>query len=105
MLVPPDVTDRPANITVNEGDEATFHCAAMGNPVPTITWIKDGAPLDSGNTLSFIADRTQSGEYWCSAENGVGSSINTSAYLDVQCKHYEIHFYVKKILTQQSNIL
>ena len=66
----------------------TLHCSAIGNPVPKITWIKDGKTLELGETLSFKALRNQSGKYWCSADNGLGEAVNASADIDVQCKHY-----------------
>lgn len=65
---------------------ATFHCEATGNPTPEITWTKNGKTVGEGNKLSFEANKNQSGEYWCSAENGLETKINTSASLDVQCK-------------------
>jgi len=40
-----------------------------------------------GNTMSFKANRTRSGKYWCSAENGLNSTANASANLDVKCKY------------------
>lgn len=78
---------KPTNETVTEGDLAIFSCDATGNPAPKITWIKDGEAVDGGDTLSFEAFRNQSGEYWCLAENGLNDPVNTSAYLDVQCKY------------------
>lgn len=73
--------------TVEESEAATFHCTATGNPVPTIKWIKDGMTVGVGKTLSFEASRNQSGKYLCSADNGLGTSINASATLGVQCKY------------------
>ena len=77
---------KPEDQTVTESDEAIFHCNVTGNPTPKITWIKDGETVTTGDTLSFTADRNDSGKYWCSAENGLGLAINTSANLDVLCK-------------------
>ena len=37
-------------------------------------------------TLSFETNRNNSGKYWCLAENGLFSTVNASANLDVQCK-------------------
>lgn len=41
-----------------------------------------------GETLTFKTNRTQSGKYWCSAENGLNSTVNASAGLDVLCKYF-----------------
>ena len=42
--------------------------------------------VGTGETLNFAAFRNQSGRYWCSAENGIDSTVNASAYLNVLCK-------------------
>ena len=86
LLVPPSFTWKPANQTVMEGTKAAFHCNATGNPTPKISWMKDGNALAEGNSLSLETNRNNSGNYWCLAKNGVGETINTTAYLDVQCK-------------------
>ena len=83
----PSLIFKPTNETVTEGDLAMFICDATGNPTPKITWIKDGETVDEGNTLNFEALRNQSGKYWCVAENGLNKTVNTSAYLDVQCEY------------------
>ena len=74
---------------MTEKELTTFTCAAAGNPAPNITWTKDGIPVASGDKLCLESHRNQSGEYLCSAENGVGLAISASAYLDVQCKYSE----------------
>ena len=86
LLVPPSFTWKPANQTVMEGTKAAFHCNATGNPTPKISWMKDGNAVAKGNSLSLETNRNNSGNYWCLAENGVGETINTTTYLDVQCK-------------------
>lgn len=74
------------NKTIIENHEVALHCAAIGNPAPNIKWIKDGKTVGNEEILSIKAKRSDSGKYWCTAENGLDANANTSAYLDVQCK-------------------
>ena len=90
LLDSPSIILKPEDKIVTEGKLLTFQCAAAGNPSPKITWTKDGITMAEGDTLSFRPNRTQSGKYWCSAENGVKSAVNASANLDVQCKYNNI---------------
>ena len=76
----------PSDETVKEFEDTVFLCTATGNPAPKITWMKDGETVAHGDALRFSANRSDSGKYWCLAENGLGVAINTSASLDVQCK-------------------
>ena len=87
VVVSPSLTTRPSDKTVLEDANVTFQCNAIGNPVPKISWIKDGEAVASGDTLSIVnTKRNQSGKYWCLAENGLNLTANASADLDVQCK-------------------
>ena len=92
-LVEPSLITTPDDQIVIEGTKVTFLCNASGNPSPKITWSKDGKTLTEGETLSFEANRNQSGEYWCSAENGLSVTVNASAHLDVQCKYSVVRRY------------
>ena len=78
---------RPTDHSVMEGNEAIFNCTASGNPSPRMTWLKDGKIIDTGEALKFLAFKNHTGKYWCSAYNGLGLPINTSADLNVQCKY------------------
>ena len=87
FLVAPSLTSQPSNITIEEDDEATFECIATGNPTPKITWInKIGKTVGTRETLSFKANRTDSGKYLCVADNGFKTTVTASAYLNVLCK-------------------
>ena len=81
----------PIDQTIIEGGKITLHCSASGNPTPRITWVKDGKTVATGETLEFVTDRNQSGEYWCSADNGIEANITTSVSLNVQCKLTAVH--------------
>ena len=83
----PYFTRRPTDHSVVEGHEAMFHCTASGNPSPIMTWLKDGKIVGTGEILKFLAFKNHTGKYWCSADNGLGSPINSSADLNVQCKY------------------
>ncbi|KAK5871231.1 hypothetical protein PBY51_004123 [Eleginops maclovinus] len=83
--VPPEIQDdgQPLNLTVTLKQPLTLSCDAFGIPSPTITWTKDGHPVDSpgvylqnGNRLLRIY-RVQSehaGRFCCTAQNSAGES-------------------------------
>ena len=83
---PPSFTTEPSDQIVKEFEDTVFLCNATGNPAPKITWMKGGKTVAHGDTLRFSANKSDSGKFWCLAENGLGLPINTSASLDVQCK-------------------
>ena len=96
----PEITAHPLNETKTEGDNVTFTCDAIGNPVPLISWFRDGSPIDTSDNSSRIifsvdkkqlaitnVSRSDSGEYRCVAENSVGNETSNVATLDVQCKY------------------
>ena len=90
VVVAPSLTTQLSNLTVEEGDEATFQCVATGNPTPKISWIYNGKTVATGETHSFKANRTNSGKYSCIADNGFKTTVNASAYLNVLCKSENI---------------
>ena len=86
LLVPPSFTAKADNKTVKESDEVIFHCNATGNPVPKVTWRKNGMTVAEASTLRFTALRNNSGLYSCSVDNGLNVTIKAKTFLDVQCK-------------------
>ncbi|XP_061656089.1 protein turtle homolog A-like isoform X2 [Phyllopteryx taeniolatus] len=61
------------------GAHLSLVCAAIGNPLPTITWLKDGSVIQIGNNrdeaLSLTALSVQSaGQYTCHASNSEGNA-------------------------------
>ncbi|XP_020621161.1 protein sidekick-1-like [Orbicella faveolata] len=92
----PEITLHPENQTKSEGDNVTLSCNATGNPQPTISWTRNGFPVNTSNnsSISFSEDkklltitnvnRTDSGEYRCLANNSLGNETSDVARLDVQ---------------------
>ena len=78
-----------ADLEVEVSSAASLYCVASGNPTPTITWLKNGEPVNKTNniviqekqslsltltfvnsSLTFLApSREDSGSYWCVASN------------------------------------
>ena len=77
----------------------TLSCNVDGNPVPTISWIRDESHVDanSNSRISFSADkkqltitnvkRTENGNYRCVANNRLGNATSEAATVNVQCKY------------------
>ncbi|XP_063055814.1 myelin-associated glycoprotein isoform X2 [Engraulis encrasicolus] len=71
------------SVTVLEGSSVHVHCKTQGNPVPTLTWLKDGELVGTirADELSVLEllDLTPhgSGQYRCLAENEHGRSSSS----------------------------
>ena len=87
----------PRNTKAHEGSEVTLDCAANGNPMPEIIWLKDGQSIEEnakkGHYLRFTRQGSGSlqiksvkssdaGTYQCRAENSL-DSIDVAAVLEV----------------------
>ena len=92
----PEIAAHPQNTTRIEGDTVTLSCNATGNPLPTISWTRNGSPVTASGRISFSDDkkqltitnvnRTDSGEYRCVASNELGSDTSNASTVDIQCK-------------------
>lgn len=61
-----------------QGEKAIFRCAAMGNPKPVITWLKNNESVSqklvqNGELIFEKVNTTNSGIYTCTASNSAGS--------------------------------
>lgn len=43
-------SDHPSEVSAPMGEEATLECKASGNPVPHLSWLKDGSTLEESDT-------------------------------------------------------
>ena len=95
----PEITTHSASVPTTEGDNLTLSCNATANPAPTISWTRDGSPVNTTNNsrISLSDDnkqltitnvnRTDSGKYRCVASNKFGNDTSSVVTLDVQCKY------------------
>ncbi|KAK4820389.1 hypothetical protein QYF61_025563 [Mycteria americana] len=84
VLVPPGIVGetKPEDVKVKEKHRVSLTCEVIGNPVPHITWIKDGQPLTEDEDHKFLssgrflqitnAQVTDTGRYTCIASNTAG---------------------------------
>ncbi|NXR53591.1 NCAM1 protein, partial [Hippolais icterina] len=90
--VPPSVRARQStmNATANLGQSVTLACDADGFPEPTLTWTKDGEPVeeeededkysfnnDGSELVIHRVDKSDEAEYICIAENKAGEADAT----------------------------
>ncbi|XP_078138660.1 B-cell receptor CD22-like [Centroberyx gerrardi] len=73
-----------------EGSSVTLTCSSDANPAATYTWYKengnpDHKPLKTGPQLDFISiQSSDSGEYYCAAENELGGKRSASISINVK---------------------
>uniref|UniRef100_A0A8C6QPP1 Hemicentin-1 n=1 Tax=Nannospalax galili TaxID=1026970 RepID=A0A8C6QPP1_NANGA len=93
-----DSDGSPEDVIVILNSPTSLVCEAYSYPPATITWFKDGAPLESnrnirilpgGRTLQILnAQEDDAGRYSCVATNEAGEMI----------KHYEVKVYIPPII-------
>jgi hypothetical protein len=89
-------TGKPTDVNVNIGEPAKLSCKISGSPSPTVTWLKDGQPLqstddvtvqsepDGTQTLAFKSTQlTDKATYTCQASN-IGGTAEVKLNLNVQ---------------------
>lgn len=99
---PPRIEQHPNSIIVNVSDPVTLECRVSGSPRPTITWLKDGVPLElplanrytlihESNLFIYAASFAKSGSnftgdagvYQCRAQNENGAVTSANATLAI----------------------
>ncbi|XP_051895873.1 roundabout homolog 4 isoform X2 [Pristis pectinata] len=84
---------QPSSVVVALGEQADMECLPpRGHPEPTVTWKKDGVPLNEtddhyrvtvGKLTIFYTLRSDSGMYVCVATNKVGQRESRAARVSV----------------------
>ena len=92
--VPPSFDSFSPDRVVVENDPATItlSCSADGNPTPTVNWTRvfdgsDSDVLSTGNSYVINNNRNNAGTYRCKADNGIGSAINQTIRVTVNCEY------------------
>ncbi|XP_046676192.1 neurotrimin-like isoform X3 [Homalodisca vitripennis] len=89
VMVPPNVKTVPESgeLEVELGHEVIMGCIVTGVPTPVVSWSYKGKDMELINnraTLRFKAtDRKMSGNYQCTATNGVGDSAAATIRLKI----------------------
>lgn len=95
----PKIVSHDNNKNMVQGDKLELKCEVTGHPTPTVTWYKDGAPLNDTDRISFLEykgtktgqlrifhlDYEDDGNYSCLAENEI-APFNATAYMKLRVK-------------------
>uniref|UniRef100_A0A670ZH12 receptor protein-tyrosine kinase n=1 Tax=Pseudonaja textilis TaxID=8673 RepID=A0A670ZH12_PSETE len=89
----PKITRPPSNLKIIEGLKAVFQCTTMGNPKPSVSWIKGEnvvkensriAILESGSLRIHDVQKEDGGHYRCVAKNSLGTAYSKPVILEVE---------------------
>jgi hypothetical protein len=83
---PPVITQQPANVSANKGQNPSFTVKASGDATIGYQWYCNGVPVANGTaatlTLSNV-QTAQAGVYYCVAQNACGTATSSLAMLTV----------------------
>ncbi|XP_036891933.1 muscle, skeletal receptor tyrosine-protein kinase [Sturnira hondurensis] len=89
----PKITRPPINVKIIEGLKAVLPCTTMGNPKPSVSWIKGDsalrensriAVLGSGSLRIHNVQKEDAGHYRCVAKNSLGTAYSKLVKLEVE---------------------
>uniref|UniRef100_A0A8D0CSB6 Ig-like domain-containing protein n=1 Tax=Sander lucioperca TaxID=283035 RepID=A0A8D0CSB6_SANLU len=97
MFSPPDAPNLPSTSVspsgeIKEGSSVTLTCQSNAYPAAKYTWYKKNGnpelqPLSENKQLVFSSiQSSNSGEYYCTAENELGRRTSRSISIDVKCE-------------------
>ncbi|XP_050570610.1 hemicentin-2 [Cygnus atratus] len=85
VYVPPTISSEGRVVEAAVGQPVELLCSASGNPLPTLSWQKDGLPLPEGAGVLLLAGGTllrvqrasesSAGSYTCLASSPAGESV------------------------------
>ena len=90
--MPPKVTLNSLSKTdIQVGQNLILTCNSSGDPLPSITWTRDGVPQSQFNFSGYElhianAERKDVGSYRCTASNGYGKDVSKVIVVGLNCK-------------------
>uniref|UniRef100_A0A182XWB4 Uncharacterized protein n=1 Tax=Anopheles stephensi TaxID=30069 RepID=A0A182XWB4_ANOST len=98
VLIPPTIVSKIASYTSSVVASMAFNCSVTGNPMPTVTWYKNGRELSSNYIVHYnypmlqinTLDPEDEGLYQCMARNAAGE-VSASSYLTIRDKQKYRH--------------
>ena len=95
--VPPSQASVSGDLVVVEGGRnITLTCTADGFPTPNNTWTRvfdNGSDSNvlftgqSGEPFVILNNRNNAGTYRCTSNNGIGSAVNHTVSVTVNCEY------------------
>lgn len=85
---PPTVFVSPSH-EIEEDSSVTLTCNTEANPAANYTWCKKNSqtPFGKERQLSYSSVQpSDSGEYFCIAENVLGRTTSKTVFIDVKCE-------------------
>ncbi|KAM7431262.1 Immunoglobulin C-2 Type [Porites harrisoni] len=112
VFVPPRITTEPQRESkVSVGENLTLTCSASGDPLPEVTWSKEGQVLRlfnvTGPVLHLVkVTREDFGSYKCTAKNKVGEASRPAlvniACPENQCEDHEFGIRITSVRWRQA---
>ena len=98
LSAPSRIASSPDKQTVTEGSNLDMFCHTTGKPTPYITWtrvLENGTNSDvlfNGSSWRIVnIKRNFTGQYRCTADNGIGDPVNHTFPVNVLCE-YTLYF-------------
>ena len=90
---PPELNVSGDVVVIEGGLSVTLVCTADGEPIPNITWTRlranetDSGVVATGNQFVLENNRNNSGTYRCTAYNAIGTALNRTVTVNVNCEY------------------
>lgn len=103
----PEFTTQLEDVVTTDGGKAEFQCVIKGEPLPTVTWLKDNTEVEEseefqvkfedGVSMLTIPDvyPEDAGKYTVVAKNELGTAMSTAELIVEGKKNLRVYFECK----------